>query len=140
MVTDHDEAVAVGGKGVPILGAVVRVRYSLWTGTGLHMEPLSSGDTYLCFGGKRILWFTCGFWAVGGLILDETPLRVSEVRNMLEGCGGTAFTYQRDGVHCRESPAVLDEMKLRCPQYFRGARRTPDTLNFEPTLKNPLSE
>lgn len=76
----------------------------------------------------------------GGLILDETRLRVSGVRNMLEECRGTAFTYQCDAVHFRESPVVLEEMKLRFPQCFSGARRTPDTLNFEPALKNPLSE
>ncbi|CAB1116431.1 unnamed protein product [Ectocarpus sp. CCAP 1310/34] len=96
MVTGCDEAFAVGGKIVPVLGEVDRVKAELRTGQEkLGIESLRTGDTYLCLDAERT-WYRDGFWALGALILDETRLRVLEARNALESCGASDFSYQCD--------------------------------------------
>ncbi|CAM9171447.1 unnamed protein product [Sphacelaria rigidula] len=76
MVTGSDEALAMGGKVVPVLGEVERVKADLRTGDGeLGIESVATGDAYLCFEAKRTV-FRDGFWALGEDILDRTRLRV----------------------------------------------------------------
>lgn len=72
MVIRCDEALAVGGKIVPILGEVERVKAELRTDKAeLAVETLESGNAYLCFGARRV-WYRDDFWTLGALILDET--------------------------------------------------------------------
>ena len=132
---------AVGGKIVPVLGEVSRIKSALrknGTDGGLGIEELDSGDAYLCFEASRV-WYRDGFWALGTLVLDETRLRVLEVRNMLEACGGYAFSYQCDAVFFRGPPEVQDEARHRYEHLFSGELKTPGTLKFEPALKNAAS-
>ncbi|CAM9623129.1 unnamed protein product, partial [Hapterophycus canaliculatus] len=137
MVTGSDEALAVGGKVVPVLGEVQHVKAGLRTGhKELGFEPLATGDAYLCFEAKRTR-YRDGFWTLGEEILDQTRLRVLEVRNALESCGASDFSYQCDAVFFKGSPAVKDEMRLRFGHLFSGELNTPGTLKFCPALKNP---
>ncbi|CAB1116244.1 unnamed protein product [Ectocarpus sp. CCAP 1310/34] len=113
MATGCDEAFAVGGKIVPVLGEVDRVKAELRTGQEkLGIESLRTGDTYLCLDAERT-WYRDGFWALGALILDETRLRVLEARNALESCGASGFSYQCDAVFFRGSSSVQGKMRLR---------------------------
>ncbi|CAB1116215.1 unnamed protein product [Ectocarpus sp. CCAP 1310/34] len=141
MVTGCDEASAVGGKIVPVLGEVDRVKAELRTGQGkLGIESLRTGDAYLCLDAERT-WYRDGFWALGALILDETRLRVLEARNALESCGACDFSYQCDAVFFRGSSSVQEKMRLRFSDLFKGDEtKTPGTLRFEPALKNPLGD
>lgn len=139
MVTGCDEAFAVGGKLVPVLGEVDRVKAELRTGQEkLGIESLRTGDAYLCLDAERT-WYRDGFWALGALILDETRLRVLEARNGLESCGASDFSYQCDAVFFRGSWSVQEKMRLRFSDLFKGDEtKTPGTLKFEPALKDPL--
>ncbi|CAB1101988.1 unnamed protein product [Ectocarpus sp. CCAP 1310/34] len=137
MVTGSNEALAVGGKVVPVLGEVQHVKAGLRTGDKeLGFEPLATGDAHLRFEAKRT-WFGDGFWALGEEILDQTRLHVLEVRNALESCGASDFSYQCDAVFFKGSPAVQDEMRLRFGHLFSGELNTPGTLKFCPAMKNP---
>ena len=141
MVTTSEEAMAVGGKIVPVLGEVNRIKSELRTsGTDgeLGIEKLDSGDAYLCFEASRV-WYRDGFWALGTLILDETRLRVLEVRKMLEACGGSAFSYQCDAVFFKGPLDIQEEVRRRYEHFFSGELKTPGTLKFEPALKHPES-
>ncbi|CAB1113970.1 unnamed protein product [Ectocarpus sp. CCAP 1310/34] len=127
MVTTSDEAMAVGGKIVPVLGEVNRIKSELrknGTDGELGIEKLDSGDAYLSFEASRV-WYRDGFWALGTLILDETRLRVLEVRNMLEACGGSAFSYQCDAVFFRGPPEVQEEARHRYEHLFSGEPKRP---------------
>ncbi|CAN0441608.1 unnamed protein product, partial [Pylaiella littoralis] len=74
MVTSCDKTSAVGGKIVPVLCEIDRVKAKLRTGQGdLGIESLRTGDAYLCFDAQRT-WYRDGFWALGALILDETRI------------------------------------------------------------------
>ncbi|CAB1112833.1 unnamed protein product [Ectocarpus sp. CCAP 1310/34] len=138
MVTSSDEASAVGGKIVPVLCEVDRVKAELRTGQGdLGIDSLHTGDAYLCFDAERT-WYRDGFWALGAIILDETRLRVLETRNALELCGASEYSFQCDAVFFRGSSSVQENMRLRFNQLFSGNEKTPGTLKFEPALKNPL--
>ncbi|CAB1110488.1 unnamed protein product [Ectocarpus sp. CCAP 1310/34] len=117
MVTTSEEAMAVGGKIVPILGEVNRIKSELrknGTDGELGIEKLDSGDAYLSF-------------------------EASRVRNMLEACGGSAFSYQCDAVFLRGLPEVQAEARHRYEHFFSGELKTPGTLKFEPALKNAAS-
>ncbi|CAB1108999.1 unnamed protein product [Ectocarpus sp. CCAP 1310/34] len=138
MVTSCDEASAVGGKIVPVLCEVDRVKAELRTRQGdVGIESLRTGDAYLCFDAGRT-WYRDGFWALGALILDETRLRVLEARNALESCGASDFSYQCDAVFFKGSSSVQEKMRLRSSHLFSRNEKTPGTLKFEPALKNPL--
>ena len=139
MVTSSDEASAVGGKIVPVLCEVDRVKAELRTGQGdPGIDSLHTGDAYLRFDAERT-WYRDGFWALGALIFDETRLRVLEVRNALELCGASDFSFhQCYAVFFRESSSVQENMRLRFHQLFSGNEPPPGTLKFEPALKIPL--
>ncbi|CAB1096640.1 unnamed protein product [Ectocarpus sp. CCAP 1310/34] len=133
-----DEASAVGGKIVPVLCEVDRVKAELRTGQGdLGIDSLRTGNAYLCFDAERT-WYRDGFWALRTLTLDETRLRVLEARNALESCGASDFSYQCDAVFFRGSSSVQEKMVLRFDHLFTGDEKTPGTLKFGPALKNPL--
>lgn len=137
MVTGSDEALVVGGKVVPVLGEVERVKADLRTSDReLGIGPLAAGDAYLCLEAKR-LWFRDGFWTLGEEILDQTRPRVLEVRNALESCGASDFSHQCDAVFFKGSPAVQDEMKLRFGHLFSGELNIPGTITFCPALEKP---
>eukprot|EP00903_Cladosiphon_okamuranus_P008434 g8107.t1 len=141
MVTTSEEAMAVWGKIVPVLGEVNRIKSELRTSSAdgeLGIEKLDSGDAYLCFEASRV-WYRDGFWALGTLILDEPRLRVLEVRKMLEACGGSAFSYQCDAVFFKGPLDIQEEVRHRYEHSFSGELRTPGTLKFEPALKHPES-
>ncbi|CAB1099457.1 unnamed protein product [Ectocarpus sp. CCAP 1310/34] len=138
MVTSNDEASALGGKIMPVLCEVIRASAELRTGQGdLGIESLRTGDAYLCVDAERT-WNRDGFWALGALILDDTPLRVLEERNALESCGASDFSYQCDTVFFKGPCSVREEMRLRSSHLFSGNEKTPGTLKFEPALNNTL--
>ena len=56
MVTTSEEVMAVGGKIVPVLGEVNRIKSELrknCTNGKLDIEKLDSGDAYICFEASR---------------------------------------------------------------------------------------
>eukprot|EP00903_Cladosiphon_okamuranus_P015607 g14411.t1 len=100
MVTTSEDAMAVGGKIVPVLGEVNRLKSELRTsGTDgeLGIEKLDSGDAYLCFEASRV-WCRDGFWALRTLILDDT-------RQLFEGHGLGFGEWAR--VACGQSSPAL---------------------------------
>ncbi|CAB1102471.1 unnamed protein product [Ectocarpus sp. CCAP 1310/34] len=99
MVTGCDEAFAVGGKIVPVLGEVDRVKDELRTGQEkLGIESLRTGDTYLC-------------------------LDAEQTWNALESCGTSDFSYQCDAVFFRGSSSVQEKMRLRFSDLIRYDER-----------------
>lgn len=119
MVTGCNEALAVGGKIVPVLGDVECVKAELRTDRGeLGVETFNGGDAYLCFEARRVL-YRDGFGALGALTLDETQLRVLEIRNVLETYGGSAFRYQCDAMFIKGSLQMQEEARVRFGHSFR---------------------
>ncbi|CAB1096373.1 unnamed protein product [Ectocarpus sp. CCAP 1310/34] len=112
MVTGCDQASAEGGKIVPVLES-------------LGMEPLQTGDAYLCLDAERA-WYRDGLWALGALILDETRIRVLEARNALECCGASDFSYQCDAVFFRGSSSVQKKKTLHFKHFV--VKRSLDAL------------
>jgi hypothetical protein len=127
LVSDAAEAGAVGGRLVQLFDSdLLEMRED-----GQLTAPVAEIAAHLCLEWKRF-WFKDGFYALALHILDFTRLKVLEVRNALQLCGGYDFAYQVDAVFFKGGISVVERMRQRFPEMIDESEyRVPGTIKFK---------